>query len=200
MRVIFVLLGIFFWIPPVVASTAEEPHTWFNYLNDRFPGHASDHVALVSIGGQSITLYKNGEFVVSYPVSTAVNGVGSEAGSEKTPLGIHYIRQKIGDNATSGTVFRARQNTGKVVEPEMSPISTPYDYVTTRILWMSGLEEGFNRGPGVDSFSRYIYIHGTHEEGLIGQPASRGCIRMLNADVINLFDQMPKGSLVVVAE
>jgi lipoprotein-anchoring transpeptidase ErfK/SrfK len=96
------------------------------------------------------------------------------------------------------TIFVARNNTGKVANIIESPINTESDHVTSRILWLSGLESGINSGPGVDSYSRYIYIHGTHEEGLIGQKASHGCIRMFNNDVVYLYDIVEKGTKVYI--
>ena len=174
--------------------------TWFDDMNERFGDYQSRHVALISVGQQELVLFEDGDAIASYPVSTAVNGIGGEAGSEKTPSGIHYVRTKFGDGAEFGSVFRSRVLTGEVIEPELSPISTATDYVTSRILWLSGLEEGVNQGAGRDSYSRYIYIHGTYEEGLIGQPASHGCIRMLNSDVIDLYDRLPHKALVVITE
>ncbi|MGV6858398.1 MAG: L,D-transpeptidase family protein [bacterium] len=171
---------------------------WFEYLQGQYPEHDARHVALVSVSGQLLSLFESGQLVAQYAVSTARNGIGGQIGSEKTPPGVHFVREKIGEGAPSGTVFSARRDTGRVVTPELLPVSTGNDYVTTRILWLSGLEEGVNQGPGVDSYRRYIYIHGTQEEGLIGQPASHGCVRMRNDDVIELFEKMPLGSLVVV--
>ena len=128
-----------------------------------------------------------------YPVSTSKYGIGNQAGSGKTPLGQHYIKQKIGDGAPIGTIFKARRNTGRIAK-----INAPNtgDLVTTRIMWLKGLEVGKNLGKGIDSYKRYIYIHGTAEENKIGQPASHGCVRMYNQDVIDLFDRIPQGTQV----
>ena len=134
----------------------------------------------------------------SFPISTSKYGEGSIENSFKTPLGSHEIKEKIGDNAHVNTIFVARNNTGEVANIIKSPINTESDHVTSRILWLNGLESGINNGPGVDSYSRYIYIHGTHEEGLIGQKASHGCIRMFNNDVIYLYDIVEKGTKVYI--
>lgn len=171
---------------------------WFANVADQFSELNPRVIAIVNVAQQELSLYENGELRASYPVSTSRYGVGSLAGSEKTPSGLHYVRKKIGDGSSPGTVFKGRVNTGYVVEPIESPYFTLEDYVTTRILWLSGLEPGHNEGEGVDSYHRYIYIHGTHEEGLIGQPASHGCIRMKNDDVIALYEQMPLESLVMI--
>jgi len=106
------------------------------------------------------------------------------------------IAQKIGDGAPLNTIFKSRKNTGKIADIDQQ---SDEDYVTSRILWLKGLEPGHNAGPGVDSFARYIYIHGTHEENLIGQPASHGCIRMRNQDVLELFERVQEGTEVLIS-
>lgn len=166
----------------------------------RYPGHDRQRVVIVSVGEQQLHYFEEGRLVRSYPVSTSRYGIGSAEGSNRTPLGVHRVRRKIGADAPLGTIFRARKDTGVVAEIVHEPRFTDDDYVTSRILWLDGLEEGRNRGPGVDSFQRYIYLHGTHEEGLIGQPASHGCVRMYNRDVAELFDALPEDSLVVIVE
>lgn len=170
-----------------------------NYTT-RFSDYNSAAVVVVSISDQSLVFYQEGEPFLSFPVSTALAGIGSKSNSFKTPLGWHYVRTRFGDDAPSGTIFAARGNTGKIATIETRPQRTKKDYVTTRIMWLNGLEEGLNLGKGIDSYARYIYIHGTHEEGLIGQPASLGCIRMKNADVIQLFELMPERALVLIQE
>jgi lipoprotein-anchoring transpeptidase ErfK/SrfK len=166
-----------------------------------FDATAGTGVALViEINTQRLYVFEAGKLVLSYPVSTSKFGIGSEAGSNKTPLGIHRIRQKIGDGAPSGTIFRARQNTHRRATIIQDAREADADYVTSRILWLDGMEEGRNRGTGVDSYQRFIYIHGTAEEGFIGRPASHGCIRMTNAHVIHLFARVPATTLVLIIE
>jgi hypothetical protein len=155
-------------------------------------------LALVSIAEQRLHLYRAGVLVRSYPVSTSRHGIGNTLGSLRTPLGVHRVRRKIGAEAPLGTIFRGRRNTGEIAPLVLDPIDHPDDLVTTRILWLDGLEPGVNQGEGIDSFARYIYIHGTHEEGLIGTPASDGCVRMRNADVVELFELMPLDAGVVI--
>ncbi|ANB03826.1 L,D-transpeptidase [Ectothiorhodospira sp. BSL-9] len=168
-------------------------------LQSDFPEFfVADPVAVVRIDEQRLYLIRQGQIQREYPISTSRHGIGNQDGSFRTPLGVHRIHSKFGDGAPKGTVFRARENTGKVAPIVTVPERTPGDFITTRILWLEGLEDGVNRGEGIDSFSRYIYIHGTDEEGLIGQPASEGCVRMTNADVIELFETMPEGTLVVI--
>ena len=142
----------------------------------------------VSVSGQTLRLFKDGRILHEYPVSTSKYGVGSEAGSDKTPLGKHRIARKIGRGAPLLAIFKSRVDTKKTAELNLSDHPSKEDFVTTRILWLEGLEPGLNRGGSVDSFARFIYIHATQDEGLIGRPASHGCIRMKNADVKELFD------------
>ena len=104
----------------------------------------------------------------------------------------------IGNNAIKNTIFTSRINTKRQDEIIHDEAKSDNDYVTTRIMWLDGQEEGKNKGKGVDSYERYIYIHGTHEEGLIGQKASHGCIRMFNSDVIELFNDVKKGTKVYI--
>jgi len=144
----------------------------------------------VDISEQQLHLYQGNDLLKTYPISTSKYGIGSQAGSNKTPLGQHIIAQKIGADAPEGTIFKARVNTGRIARIDQDG----GDIVSSRILWLEGLEAGKNKGAGVDSYQRYIYIHGTAEEGKIGQPASHGCIRMYNRDVIDLFTQVDEGT------
>jgi len=169
-------------------------------LERRF-GASPDHtVLLVDVSEQSLTLLRGGAPLARWPVSTSRHGTGNREHSQRTPLGVHRVARKIGDGAPLGALFRARRDTGRVVEILTDDRAADDDYVTTRILWLEGLEPGVNRGPGIDSFARYIYIHGTAEEGRIGRPASHGCVRMRNADVVELFDRVEVGALVVIRE
>ncbi|AHK78797.1 hypothetical protein M911_06000 [Ectothiorhodospira haloalkaliphila] len=184
-------------------DTEREMSPWYQpvlkRLQSDFPEFfVADPVAVVRIDEQRLYLIRQGQIQREYPISTSRHGIGNQDGSFRTPLGVHRIHSKFGDGVPKGTVFRARENTGKIAPIVTAPERTPGDYITTRILWLEGLEDGVNRGEGIDSFSRYIYIHGTDEEGLIGQPASEGCVRMTNADVIELFETMPEGTLVVI--
>ncbi len=139
---------------------------------------------VVDISEQTLTLYDDDQFIKEYDISSSKYGIGSRAGSNKTPLGQHVIAKKIGNDAPQNTIFRARVNTGKRAKID----AETEDLVTSRVMWLKGLEKGKNLGSGVDSYKRYIYIHGTPEESKIGSKASHGCIRMLNKEVIELFD------------
>jgi lipoprotein-anchoring transpeptidase ErfK/SrfK len=170
-------------------------------LKVRFPDHAGPTAAIISISHQRLYLYRDERLVKTYPVSTSKFGPGYKEGSFMTPLGAHYIRAKIGDGAPLGTIFKGRKDTHRVVRINYdAAIAADTDYITTRILWLEGLEPGINRGKGIDSYARYIYIHGTHEEHLIRHPASHGCVRMTNRDVVELYDEMREGDLVLIVE
>lgn len=170
-------------------------------LRKRFGSYAEKNILLVDISQQKLFLYDKGDQLLGdYPVSTATKGAGSNSGSDQTPLGAHRISERFGEGAKPGTIFTGRQNTGKLAEIITKPVDVAEDLVTTRILWLDGLEPGKNKGGNVDSHSRYIYIHGTPEEGLIGKPASHGCIRMFNRDVIEVFNQAPENALVYIGE
>ena len=149
-----------------------------------------DLLIAVNISSQELFLLNKGHIEQVYSISTSTYGTGSKENSFKTPLGKHKISEKIGQELPRGAILKARKWTGAIANIIKNPIDTEFDVVTSRILWLEGLEQGKNLGPGVDSKSRYIYIHGTAEEGLIGKPASDGCVRMYNNDVISLFDKV----------
>ena len=153
---------------------------------------------IVDISEQRLYVLANDIVLESFPISSSKFGEGSTENSFKTPLGMHTIREKIGADAPLNTIFVARINTEKKAEIIHTMEDSDNDFVTSRILWLDGQEQGINRGEGVDSYDRYIYIHGTHEEGLIGIKASHGCIRMFNNDVIELYDMVNKGTKVYI--
>ena len=152
----------------------------------------------VDISEQRLYLIENSLIKASYPISTSKYGEGSIENSFKTPLGEHSIKEMIGEEAEINTIFTSRINTKRSATIIDQFEDTDNDYVTSRIMWLDGEEDGFNKGGNVDSFRRYIYIHGTHEEGLIGTKASHGCIRMFNYDVIELFNLVNIGTKVLI--
>ena len=131
----------------------------------------------------------------SFPISTAANGLGNRLDSYKTPTGIHRIKQKIGDGQPAGMIFEAREPSGRICK---NTDNREMDEITSRIMWLDGLEPGLNKDGVNDSFSRYIYIHGTSDEKRIGEPVSHGCIRMTNKDVIELYDNALVNDLVLI--
>jgi hypothetical protein len=152
-------------------------------------------VLTVNIAEQTVSLFDQNKFVKKFPCSTSRFGIGQTEGSNRTPLGLHRIAEKIGAGEPAGTVFKSRRIIGHTSQPEFADAK-----ITTRILWLEGLEDGFNRGGNVDSHARYIYIHGTADQKSIGQPASHGCIHLADADLIPLFDLLPSGTLVWISE
>ena len=126
-----------------------------------------------------------------YSVSTSINGLGEKHGSFCTPRGRHIVRAKIGAGQPLGTVFARRRPTGEVWTPGLHALHPERDWMLTRILWLSGCEVGKNRLGDVDTMRRYIYIHGSPDTELMGVPGSIGCIRMRNADVVELFELVP---------
>ena len=160
---------------------------------------AQDNLSIeIDISLQRLYLLDNSTIISSYPISSSKYGEGSKQNSFKTPLGSHMIKEMIGDQVPKNTIFISRINTQREAKIIHDQENSDNDYVTTRIMWLDGLEDGKNKGKGVDSYNRYIYIHGTHEEGLIGQKASHGCIRMFNSDVIELFNVVKKGTKVFI--
>ncbi len=139
---------------------------------------------------QSLELRDASGVITRYPVSTALRGPGEEEGSEQTPRGRHEVAEKVGDGAPARAVFVGREATGEICTPEVYDAQPERDWILTRILWLAGLEPGRNEGGSRDSRRRYIYIHGTPEEARIGAPHSHGCVRMTNADVVELFDRV----------
>ncbi len=139
------------------------------------------------------------------PVSTATNGAGELDGSEQTPRGRHIIRARIGVGLPENAVLRGRRPTGEIYSTALRAAHPDRDWILTRILWLSGLERGRNRGRDlegrlVDSMRRYIYIHGCPDTEPMGLPRSHGCVRLHNQDVIRLFDLVPAGTVVDIHE
>lgn len=148
---------------------------------------------VVSVGEQRLRLLEGDEEIASYPVSTSKFGPGSEEGSFRTPLGRFAVDEMIGEGAPEGTIFRSRQRDGRWIPGELAS-GEEGDLVLTRILWLRGLQEA-----NANTRERYIYIHGTNHEGLIGRPESQGCVRMRNADVRDLFGRVKQGTRVEIA-
>ncbi len=207
-RFLAVMLLALLWTPvssiatqPAMSATTDNASATPAHLADleqRFGPSPGGVVVIVDVSSQMLSLYRGDQQLGSWPISTSQFGIGNRLNSQQTPLGVHRVARKIGAGAPLGTLFRARRDTGRTVTILKDDRAADGDYVTSRILWLKGLEPGVNQGPGVDSFHRYIYIHGTAEEGRIGRPASHGCIRMRNRDVIDLFQQVPDGALVEI--
>ena len=149
----------------------------------------------VSLSEQKLRLHDDdGKLLMEAPVSSAANGPGEQFGSECTPRGRHVVRAKIGAGQPENAVFVGRRPTGEIYTDELAREHPNRDWILTRILWLSGREPGKNRLGDVDSMRRYIYIHGTPDSEPMGEPASHGCLRMRNADLMRLFDMVPVGT------
>ncbi|MEP1213872.1 MAG: L,D-transpeptidase [Marinobacter sp.] len=153
----------------------------------------------IDLARQTLTLYpEDATSSISYQISTALNGAGERQSSGCTPTGRHYVRAMVGDGEPLNTVFVARRPTGEVYSPELAGQFPERDWILSRILWLCGLESGKNRGAGVDSFRRFIYIHGTPDSEPMGVPRSHGCIRMRNTDVVDLYGRVKPGTPVFI--
>ncbi len=179
----------------VSKTSASAEQARFAALAARFGGarvDASCGIVWVSVARQELVLVAPDGTQVSYPVSTSRHGTGCRQDSYRTPLGLHRIEEMIGAGAAPGTVFKGRR-----AQPAGYDAGDG-DPVTTRILWLRGLQPGINDGLGCDTHARYIYIHGTPHEADLGRPASAGCVRMRAADVIDLFDRVRQGTPVLL--
>ncbi len=159
-----------------------------------------DQWLLVDTCEQRLFLVREGGIVGQWPVSTALAGLDNRENSGGTPKGVHKVAMKIGRNSQLGTVFVSREPTGETWNPEWNKDSDlrQRDLILSRILVLDGLEPGVNQGPGVDSRQRYIYVHGTNQEDLIGKPVSHGCVRMNNQNIIELFELIEEGDPLVI--
>jgi len=167
-----------------------------NYLDSK--NTFTDEVIYVSIKEQKLYYIQHDSIIKEYIISSSSYGIGSKAGSNKTPIGLHSIKEKYGDNTPINGKMTDRVFHGNIATIYTDETRSKTDDITSRILWLEGLEKGKNKGKGIDSFSRYIYIHGTSEEGRLGMPASHGCIRMKNKEVIDLYKLVEVGTLVLI--
>jgi L,D-transpeptidase YbiS len=152
----------------------------------------------INIATQILSVMDNNKIIKQYSISSGKNGVGETTGSGQTPRGWHIIRAKIGAECAPNTVFVGRRPTGEIFTPALRINHPDRDWILTRILWLSGLEIGKNRLGNVDTMRRYIYIHGTPDDVPMGTPGSKGCIRMRNPEVIELFNKIPTGTKILI--
>lgn len=194
MRILF-----FFLIVMGVLVGHEFPDSFYKALKEKnlLP---TKNVLIIKVKEQKLELYTYGEKRKSYIISTAKNGVGQKEGDGQTPLGFHKIARKIGDNAPAYAIFQGRQRKGIWRGQEKYKKE---DLIMTRICWLEGMEEGFNKGKdekgcNVDSYNRHIYIHATNHEELLGKPVSKGCIRMSTEGIIDLYSLVQEGDILWV--
>ena len=153
----------------------------------------------VGLASQTLHFLDEGQDIV-YRVSTSKYGAGERKGSYMTPRGLHVVRAKIGEGAPLNAVFVARRQTGEIYSGQLDRLNPGRDWILTRILWLSGCQPGFNRLGDVDTMRRFIYIHGTPDRNEMGKPGSIGCIRMWNADLVDLFERVAPGTPVEILE
>jgi len=154
----------------------------------------------INISKQTLSLFEGNDVIKQYTISTAKNGPGELIDSECTPRGEHIIREKFGAGCEVNTVFVGREPTSELYHPELRQQFPDRDWILTRILWLSGCEAGRNKGGSVDSYDRYIYIHGSPDDLAMGSPGSRGCVRMRNDDIIELFELVETETSVDIIE
>lgn len=193
--IIILILAFFVFSSPLnaggIASFIDD------YINIKYQ-QSFDSYIFVSIKRQKLFYIKNGNVEKVFLISTAKKGIGQEIHSQQTPEGLHVIKHMIGQNLPKNAIFKERVFNGEIAEIYTDKTDINEDFVTSRIMWLEGQEEGINKGGNVDSYKRYIYIHGTPEEGLIGKPASHGCVRMKNKEVIELFDLIQVNTPVLI--
>lgn len=143
-------------------------------------------------------LYLDGAASLTLPISSALAGVSEQAGSGGTPSGLHLIRARFGDGLPPTAVFQGRRFTGDVYSAELAQQYPERDWILGRILWLGGLEPGRNQGGEVDTFRRFIYLHGTPDDQPMGEPASHGCIRLRPSDMVRLFQSVHVGDRVLI--
>lgn len=152
----------------------------------------------ISTEKQQLAFYQDNKLDFIMDVSTGQNGTGQDLNSGKTPQGWHQIIEKFGECAPANTVFIGRAATGEIFKPSMKQSMPERDWILTRILRLKGLEPDLNLGGNVDTYERYIYLHGTPDDTKLGTIGSKGCIRMHNQDIIKLFNLTTIGTPVYI--
>jgi hypothetical protein len=175
----------------------ESPLEQVNQTCSRLGIKPTERILAVRIGAQTLQFFQHSSPVRSYAISTSRRPPSNVRDSLGTPRGLHEIAERIGDGQPPGVVFKSRVPTGRH-HSEFSDAGT--NLITSRILWLRGLEPGVNRGGNVDTHGRYIYIHGTNHEERIGEPFSAGCVLMRNADIVELYEQVRPGDLVWIGD
>jgi len=159
----------------------------------------TERVLFVRISTQTLQYYRAGELVRSFIISTSKRPPSNIKGSLGTPRGMHEISERIGGEQPIGMVFKARVPTGRHFS-EVPEAADNGNLITSRILWLRGCEEGINRGGEVDTYDRYVYIHGTNREADLGKPQSAGCVVMKNIEIVELYEQVRTGDLVLIVD
>ncbi len=192
---IFIIITLFLQIELTGQKTIfDKINQYLDGINKEY----TEEIIFVSIDKQTLYHIKKTEIIKKYVISSGELGVGNQQGSNKTPLGLHKVKEKFGDKTPENGRMIGRVFYGQIATILKDTSRSKTDDVTSRIMWLDGQEEGYNKGGQVDSYTRYIYIHGTSEEGRLGIPSSHGCIRMKNKDIIELYDKIKLGTLVLI--
>ena len=191
---------IFALLLSISFSWAQNPVKTANTYTQNKKNTTYKELLYVSVKEQKMYHIINNKVIKTYIISTAEKGIGNKKNSNQTPSGLHIVKEKHGDNTPLNGRMIGRIFYGHIATIYNDSSRSKTDDVTTRILWLSGEEEGINKEGDVDSFQRYIYIHGTSEEGRLGTPASHGCIRMSNKDVLFLYNKVAIGTKVLILD
>lgn len=191
---------IFTFLLSISFAWAQSPVQTANTYTQAKKKITYNELLYVSIKAQKMYHILNNKVIKTYTISSAEKGVGNTKNSEQTPLGLHSVKEKHGDNTPLNGRMIGRVFYGQIAKIYKDSSRSKTDDITTRILWLSGEEERVNKGGNVDSYQRYIYIHGTSEEGRLGTPASHGCIRMNNKDVLELYNKIAVGTKVLILD
>ena len=200
-----VLCVLFLALSSVILASRQDPpkqgliDMLMEYMDSKYPNvDISGDLLYVSVDRQSMFHVRDGRLLAEYRVATAKAGLGSDVDSYRTPTGLHVIKEKIGESVPPLGILKERRFTGVLADTDFAGIDK--DWITSRVLWLDGMEPGINKGGKVDSHARCIYIHGTANERSLGSASSMGCIRMRNDDVIDLYEAIPVGALVVILD
>lgn len=186
-------------LAPVPPRLAGDLRALWRDVRTRFPAPTDRALVVVDVHTQRLYLLRRGRVADVWPVSTAIDGIGQEAESDATPVGVFRVARKIGAGLPPEAVLRDQVATGRIVAPVRAPDDPAASrWITTRILWLSGLQPGWNEGGDDDTFLRHIYIHGTANLGMLGRPASQGCVQMAPRAVMALYRAVPVGTPVLI--
>ena len=170
-----------------------------NEVSNRLGIKLADRILVVRIAAATLQVYRGGELITSYAISTSRRPPSNVKNSLGTPRGLHAIAERIGGGQPIGMVFKSRTSTGRHFSETADPEGST-NLITSRILWLRGLEDGVNLGGDVDTHDRYIYIHGTDREDRIGEPISAGCVLMRNRDIVDLYEEVRVGDWVWITD
>jgi hypothetical protein len=171
----------------------------YNQTRTRLGIKPADRVLLVRISSSTLQFYRAGNLVKSWGISTSKRPPSNVKDSLGTPRGLHEIAERIGAGQPPGMVFKSRVPIGRHYG-ELPDAAVNDNLITSRILWLRGLEAGVNRGGNVDTYERYVYIHGTNHESRLGEPLSSGCVLMGNLDIVELYEDVRTGDHVFIAD